>query len=112
MAKSNAKRKYEMPKVEQNNNSSTGSSNGSGNSIPMSLHYALTNSQCSKCGKPLEWKANFNNITQPKYTSKHCSHDYIITIDTVKVETIGKEDYSLKEGDEKLKHVSSIDPEL
>jgi hypothetical protein len=106
MAKSNAKRKYEMPKVEQNNNSSTGSSNGSGNSI--SLHYALTNSQCSKCGKTLEWEADFNNIIQPKYTSKHCNQDYIITIDTVKVETIGRENYSLKKGVEKLKHVYDL----
>jgi hypothetical protein len=115
MAKSYAKRKYEMPKVEQNNNSSTRSSNGSGNSIPISLHYALTNSQCSKCGNPLEWEADFNNITQPKYTSKHCSQDYVITIDTVKVETRGREDYPLKEGDEKLKQAydlsSSIEEE-
>jgi hypothetical protein len=108
MAKSNAKHKYEMPKVEQNNNTSTGSSNGSGSSVPISLHYALTNSQCSKCGKPLEWKAEFNNITEPKYTSKHCNQDYIMTIDTVKVETIGRGDYSLKEGDEKPKQVYDL----
>ena len=109
MAESNAKRKYEMSKVEQNNNSSAVSSNGSGSSsVPISLHYALTNSQCSKCGKTLEWEADFNNITQPKYTSKHCNQDYIITIDTVKVETIGREDYSLKEGDEKLKQVYDL----
>ena len=107
MAKSNAKRKYEMPKVEQNNNSSTGNSDGSG-SVRISLHYALTNSHCSKCGNPLEWEADFNNITQPKYTSKHCNQDYIITIDTVKVETIGRENYSLKDGDEKLKQVYDL----
>ena len=108
MAKSNAKRKYEMPKVEQNNNSSTGNSDGSGSSVHISLHYALTNSQCGKCGKPLEWEPDFSNITQPKYASKHCNQDYIITIDTVKVETIGRENYSLKDGDEKLKQVYDL----
>ncbi|CAN5402962.1 hypothetical protein BH18THE2_BH18THE2_42580 [soil metagenome] len=46
-----------MPRVEQNG-------------IPTSLHYALTNSQCSKCGKQLEWNANFDDIIQPKYTSQ------------------------------------------
>ena len=33
-----------MPRVEQNG-------------MPTSLHYALTDSQCSKCGKQLEWNA-------------------------------------------------------
>jgi hypothetical protein len=45
-----------MPRVEQDG-------------MPTSLHYALTDSQCSKCGKQLEWNANFNDINQPKYTS-------------------------------------------
>jgi NAD-dependent SIR2 family protein deacetylase len=90
-----------MPKVEQNNISTS-------SSIPISLHYALTNSQCSKCGKQLEWEADFNNITQPKYTSKHCNQDYIIRIDTVKVETIGREDYSLREEEEKQKQVHDL----
>ena len=62
-----------MPKVEQNG-------------MPTSLHYALTDSQCSKCGKQLEWNANFNDINQPKYTSRHCNQDYAVRIDTVKVE--------------------------
>ena len=39
------------------------------NGMPTSLHYALTDSQCSKCGKQLEWNANFDDINQPKYTS-------------------------------------------
>jgi NAD-dependent SIR2 family protein deacetylase len=64
-----------MPRVEQNN-------------IPTSLHYALTDSQCSKCGKQLEWNANFDDFNQPKYTSQHCNQDYAIHIDTVKVETV------------------------
>jgi NAD-dependent SIR2 family protein deacetylase len=38
-----------MPRVEQN-------------SMPTSLHCALTDSQCSKCGKQLEWNANFDDI--------------------------------------------------
>src|ERR671915_2660266 len=64
-----------MPRVEQN-------------SMPTSLHYALTDSQCSKCGGQLEWKANFDDINQPKYTSQHCNQDYAIRIDTVKVEMV------------------------
>jgi hypothetical protein len=62
-----------MPKVEQNG-------------MPTSLHYALTDSQCSKCGKQLEWSAIFDGINQPKYTSQHCNQDYAIHIDTVKVQ--------------------------
>ena len=58
------------------------------NGIPTSLHYALTDSQCSKCGKQLEWNANFDDINQPKYTSQHCNQDYAISIDTVKVEMV------------------------
>jgi hypothetical protein len=66
-----------MPRVEQN-------------SMPISLHYALTDSQCSICGGQLEWEADFNNINQPKYISQHCDHDYAIHIDTVKVEILAK----------------------
>ena len=54
-----------MPRVEQNG-------------MPTSLHYALTDSQCSKCGKQLEWNANFDDINQPKYTSQHCNQGYAI----------------------------------
>jgi hypothetical protein len=77
-----------MPKIQEQ-----------GNSIPTSLHYALTDSQCNKCGAQLEWKAEFNDINSPKYTAKHCNQDYMITIDSVKVgmvaqsigqQTIGK----------------------
>ena len=57
-------------------------------SIPTSLHYALTGSQCSKCGKQLEWNANFDDIIQPKYTSQHCNQGFAIRIDTVKVEMV------------------------
>ena len=64
-----------MPRVEQNG-------------MPTSLHYALTDSQCSKCGKQLEWDANFDDINQPKYTSQHCNEEYAISIDTVKVEMV------------------------
>ena len=38
-----------MPKVEENG-------------IPSSLHYALTDSQCNKCGAQLEWKAEFISL--------------------------------------------------
>ena len=62
-----------MPRVEQN-------------STPTSLHYALTDSQCSKCGRQLEWNANFDDINQPNYRSQHCNQSYAIRIDTVKVE--------------------------
>ena len=64
-----------MPRVEQNG-------------MPTSLHYALTDSQCSKCGGQLEWKADFDDINQPKYTSQHCDQDYGIRIDAVKVEMV------------------------
>src|SRR5918994_7068207 len=60
------------------------------NSMPISLHYALTDSQCSICGGQLEWQADFDNINQPKYISQHCNQDYAIHIDTVKVEIIEK----------------------
>jgi hypothetical protein len=59
-----------------------------GNSIPSSLHYALTDSQCNKCGAQLEWKAEFKDINSPKYTARHCGQDYLITIDSVKVEMV------------------------
>ena len=67
-----------MTRVEQNN------------SMPISLHYALTDSQCSICGGQLEWQADFDNINQPKYISQHCNQDYAIHIETVKVEILGK----------------------
>ena len=66
-----------MPKVQEQ-----------GNSIPSSLHYALTDSQCNKCGAQLEWNAEFNDINSPKYTARHCDQDYLITIDSVKVEMV------------------------
>ena len=66
-----------MPKVQEQ-----------GNSIPSSLHYALTDSQCNKCGAQLEWNAEFNDINSPKYTARHCDQDYLITIDSVKVELV------------------------
>jgi DNA-directed RNA polymerase subunit M/transcription elongation factor TFIIS len=64
-----------MPKVE-------------GNGIPSSLHYALTDSQCNKCGAHLDWKADFDDSNSPKYIAKHCDQDYKITIDSVRVETV------------------------
>ena len=67
-----------MTKVEQEN------------STPISLHYALTDSQCSICGGQLEWQADFDYINQPKYTSQHCNQDYVIHIDTVKVGILEK----------------------
>ena len=76
-----------MPRVEEN-------------SIASSLHYALTDSQCSICGAQLEWKAEFNDINSPKYTANHCNHDYIITIDSVKVEVVKQ---SIEYGEEKSK---------
>jgi hypothetical protein len=59
-----------------------------GNSLPSSIHYALTDSQCNKCGAQLQWKVEFNDIYSPKYTSKHCNQDYLITIDCMKVEIV------------------------
>src|ERR687896_2639683 len=67
-----------MPRIEQDN------------SMPLSLHYALTDSQCNICGRQLEWQADFGNINQPKYVSQHCNQDYAIHIETVKVMMLGK----------------------
>jgi hypothetical protein len=47
-----------------------------------------TDSQCSKCGRQLEWNANFDDVNQPKYTSQHCNQGYAVRIDTVKVEMV------------------------
>ena len=62
-----------MPRVKQN-------------SMPISLRYALIDSQCSKCGCQLEWSANFKDTNQPKYVSQHCDLEYAIHVDSVKVE--------------------------
>ncbi len=67
-----------MPRIEQDN------------SMPISLHYALTDSQCNICGGQLEWQGDFDNINQPKYVSQHCNRDYSIHIETVKVVMLGK----------------------
>ena len=82
-----------MPRVEQN-------------SMPISLHYALTDSQCSICGGQLEWQADFDNINQPKYISQHCGQEYAIHIDTVKVEIVGKASKD-KQGHEQEKNLMS-----
>jgi hypothetical protein len=83
-----------MPRVEQNN-------------MPISLHYALTDSQCSICGGQLEWQADFDNINQPKYISQHCNQEYAIHIDTVKVEIVGKPFSKDNQGYEQEKSVMS-----
>jgi hypothetical protein len=86
-----------MPKVEEN-------------SMPISLHYALTDSQCSICGGQLEWQAEFDNINQPKYSSQHCNQDYAIHIETVKVEILGKASKN-KQGHEDEKTLRSTKEE-
>jgi hypothetical protein len=68
------------------------------NGIVSRLHYALTDSQCNVCGAQLQWKAEFNDINSPKYTAKHCNLDYIITMDTVKVEVVDKKSVEQGEG--------------
>jgi len=83
-----------MPKVEQN-------------SMPISLHYALTDSQCSICGGQLEWQADFDNINQPKYISQHCDQDYAIHIETVKVEILLGKASKDKQGREQEKSLTS-----
>jgi hypothetical protein len=83
-----------MPRVEQN-------------SMPTSLHYALTDSQCSICGVQLEWEVDFNNVNQPKYMSKHCNQDYAIHIETVRVEILGKAFSKDRQGREDEKNFMS-----
>ena len=68
------------------------------NGIVSRLHYALTDSQCNRCGAQLQWKAEFNDINSPKYTAKHCNLDYLITVDTVKVEVLDKKSVEQGEG--------------
>jgi hypothetical protein len=68
------------------------------NGIVSRLHYALTGSQCNVCGAQLQWKAEFNDINSPKYTAKHCNLDYIITMDTVKVDVVDKKSVEQGEG--------------
>ena len=86
-----------MPRVEQNNSSS----------IPTSLHYALTDSQCGKCGGQLEWSPEFDDINQPKYTSEHCNEEYAIYIDTVKVEIVASKQGKDKESDRLTRRAQS-----
>ena len=86
-----------MPRIEQN-------------SMPTSLHYALTDSQCSICGGQLEWQADFDNINQPKYISQHCDQEYAIHIETVKVEILGKASKD-KQGREQEKNLRSTKEE-
>ena len=80
-----------MPRVQQNG-------------IVSRLHYALTDSQCNVCGTQLQWKAKFNDINSPKYTAKHCNLDYIITVDTVKIEVVDKK--SVEQGECKAEESS------
>jgi hypothetical protein len=80
------------------------------NGMPTSLHYALTDSQCSICGGQLEWQVDFDNINQPKYISQHCNQDYVIHIDTVKVEIIEKASKD-KQGHEDEKNFMSTKEE-
>ncbi len=86
-----------MPRVEQN-------------SMPTSLHYALTDSQCSICGGQLEWQAEFDNINQPKYISQHCDQVYAIHMETVKVEILGEVSKD-KQGPEQEKRFMSTKKE-
>ena len=79
-------------------------------SMPTSLHYALTDSQCSICGGQLEWQGDFDNISQPKYVSQHCNQDYAINIETVKVEILRKASKD-KQGQEQQKNSMSTNKE-
>jgi hypothetical protein len=81
------------------------------NSMPISLHYALTDSQCSICGGQLEWQADFDNINQPKYTSQHCNQNYAIHIDTVKVEIVGKASKGKQEHEQEKSFMSTKEDE-
>ena len=84
-----------MPRIEQDN------------SMPISLHYALTDSQCNICGGQLEWQADFDNINQPKFVSQHCNQDYAIHIETVKVVMLGKASKD-KQKQEQEKSIASM----
>lgn len=52
----------------------------------MRLYDAMTTSECGTCGKDLEWNPGFGLLLgHPKYISHHCGHEYVITVDTVRV---------------------------
>jgi hypothetical protein len=54
--------------------------------LPLTLHDVLTYSECTVCGKLLQWNLGFNkDLNQPVYTSMHCNIEYEIIIDTVKI---------------------------
>jgi hypothetical protein len=44
-----------------------------------------TEAQFSKFGGQIAWKADFDNINQPKYTSQECNPDVVIRIITLLV---------------------------
>ncbi len=68
------------------------------------MHYALTDSQCSDCGAQLEWNAVFDNISMPKYISKHCGKIYTISIETVKFGIRDENDETQEENYQKEPH--------
>jgi hypothetical protein len=80
------------------------------NGIVSQLHYALTDSQCNKCGAQLEWKAEFNDINSPKYTTKHCDQNFIITVDTVKVELVKQPTEQRREQQNFDERISTTNP--
>ena len=62
-----------MPKVEQNG-------------MPTFLHYAAYVQTLNVADVADRMEGDFDVINQRKYTSRHCNQDYVVRIDTVKVE--------------------------
>jgi hypothetical protein len=51
------------------------------------LQYASAELQCKKCGSPLIWKTNFSDINQTKSLLTHCNKDFVISVDSVRIQT-------------------------
>jgi hypothetical protein len=51
------------------------------------LQYASAEIQCKKCGSPLIWKTNFSDINQTKFLLTHCNKDFVISVDSVRIQT-------------------------
>ena len=65
---------YDMTRIKQSNTISN-------------LQYAFAELQCKKCGSPLIWKTNFSDINQTKFLLTHCNQDFVISVDSVRIQT-------------------------
>ncbi len=84
---------------------------------PLTLHDALTHSECIVCGTRLQWNLGFNkDLNQPLYTSMHCNFEYEIAIERVRIKAFkplqqpGEKEIVSKEGKEANKEQQECEP--